>query len=41
MTNTKIPSVSFPFERAIGITKLKRKFTQRHWRTYDKGWYRT
>ncbi len=29
MTNTKIPGVSFSFKRAIGVTKLKRKFTQK------------
>ena len=28
MTNTKIPGVSFSWKRAIGITKLKRQFTQ-------------
>ena len=27
MTNTKIPGVSFSLKRALGITKLKRKFT--------------
>jgi hypothetical protein len=28
MTNTNIPGVSFSWKRAIGITKLKRQFTQ-------------
>ena len=26
-TNTKIPGLSFSLNRALGITKLKRKFT--------------
>lgn len=29
MTNTKIPGVSFSLKRAIGVTKLKRLFTQK------------
>ena len=28
MTNTKIPGVSFSWRRAIGITRLKSKFTK-------------
>lgn len=27
MSNTKIPGLSFSLKRALGITKLKRKFT--------------
>lgn len=29
MTNTKIPGLSFSLKRALGITKLKRNFTQK------------
>ena len=29
MTNTKIQGVSFSFKRSIGVTKLKRMFTQK------------
>ena len=29
MTNTKIPGLSFSLIRALGITKLKRAFTQK------------
>jgi len=29
MTNTNIPGVSFSLKRAIGVTKLKRMFTQK------------
>lgn len=29
MSITKIPGVSFSLKRAIGVTKLKRKFTQK------------
>lgn len=29
MTNTKIPGLSFSLKRALGITKLKRKITQK------------
>lgn len=29
MTNTKIPGLSFSLKRALGITKLKRTFTQK------------
>lgn len=28
MSNTKIPGLSFSLKRALGITKVKRKFTQ-------------
>lgn len=27
MTNTKIPGVSFSWRRALGVTKIKRRFT--------------
>ena len=27
MTNTKIPGVSFSWRRALGITRIKRRFT--------------
>ena len=27
MTNTKIPGVSFSWRRAVGVTKIKRRFT--------------
>lgn len=29
MTNTRIPGFSFSLKRALGITKLKREFTQK------------
>lgn len=29
MTNTRIPGLSFSLKRALGITKLKRAFTQK------------
>ncbi len=29
MGNTKIPGVSFSWKRALGITKMKRAFTQK------------
>ena len=29
MTNTTIPGLSFSLKRALGITKLKRNFTQK------------
>ena len=28
MTNTKIPGVSFSWRRALGVTKIKRRFTK-------------
>ena len=28
MTNTKIPGLSFSWRRALGVTQLKRNFTQ-------------